>query len=129
MSIVLGIAAFFLGIGVGSLVLKIVLHWLALLLAAMGRDIGNPAPQKTSAKKWPLIFAIVHPVPWALLLGLPYGIYLLVQNPPTSGWISFLAGIAFALVAIPIATVIMLRKYRSKTTAASDAAIGRDNVA
>lgn len=116
MSILLGIAAFLLGIGVGSLVMKIVLHWVALLLAALGRDVESFAPLKTPVTKWPMIFAIVHPVPWALLLGLPFGIYSLIQDPPSSGWMSFLGGIAFALIAIPVATFIMLRKYRSKAS-------------
>jgi hypothetical protein len=124
----LGIAAFLLGIGVGSLVMKVVLHWVALLLAALGRDIGSSAPQRLSTAKWPFIFVVVHPVPWALLLGLPYGIHFLVRNPPAPGWIAFLGGVTFAIVAIPIASFIMLRNYRSKAAAASAAATGEDNV-
>jgi hypothetical protein len=129
MSDYLYIAAFMPGLIAGTLVVKLVIHWVALLMTGLGRDPGSTSLPQKRMSIWPLIFAVIHPVPWLLLLGMPYGIYHLAENPPAPGWFWFLGGALFAIVATPLAVYIMLHKFRTRAATETDSTIGGNDVA
>ena len=129
MSDILSIAAVLPGLIAGSLVVKLMIHWITLLLAGLGRGSDNtPLPQK-SKLTWHLIFAVIHPVPWLLLLGVPYGIFHLAQDPPATGWLWFLGGTLFSVIATWLAAYIMTRKFNARAAAETESTTGGGNVA
>ena len=101
--------AFLPGLLAGSLCLSLVTHWITLLLSGWRR---NPidAPLPTTGRVWARVFTAVHPVPWLLLLGLPYGTYRLLTDPPTAGWLWFFAGMFTAIVGTVVMVVFTLKR-------------------
>jgi hypothetical protein len=121
--------AFIPGLFAGSLLSSLVTHWLALLLSGWRR---NPidAPLPMTGRVWARILTAIHPVPWLLLIGIPYGIYRFLTNPPTIGWRWFHAGVVLAFVGTYLFAGIVLMKRRAKIAAENaELATRRDNVA
>jgi len=106
--------AFLPGLSVGMFLTGFVVHWIALLLAALGRDLdGNRVPS-SPGRRWPIVLAVVHPVPWLLLIGLPYGIYFLVTQPPPPGWLWFFYGALAGFLGSPLLAIYLVLRNRSQ---------------
>ena len=107
----------------------LIVHWVTLLLSGMRR---NPidAPLPTTGRVWGRIFTVIHPVPWLLLIGLPYGISRFLTDPPASGWRWFFAGMATAVVGSILMGVVVLRRNSARSSAGMvDSAARHDNLA
>jgi hypothetical protein len=61
-------------------------------------------------------FTVVHPVPWLVLLGLPFGIYRLIVNTPAPPWLWFFGAIATTLIAMIPVGFLFARKVRKQVT-------------
>ena len=121
--------AFLPGMIAGSLCTSLITHWVALLLSGWQR---NPidAPLPTSGRVWARVFTVVHPIPWVLILGIPYGIHRFLTNPPTMGWRWFLGGMLFAILGTYVAVwTVILRRRKKSAAALNDPATRGDNVA
>jgi hypothetical protein len=122
-------ATFLPGLFAGSLFSSLVTHWLALLLSGWRR---NPidAPLPTTGRVLARIFTVIHPVPWLLLVGIPYGIHRFLTNPPTIGWRWFLAGFVVAFAGTYVfAGVVLMRRRAQIATENAELATRHDNVA
>mgnify|MGYP001603485717 CR=1 FL=1 len=108
------------GLLAGSLVLSIFTHWVTLLLSGWRR---NPidAPLPLTGRVWARVFTVIHPVPWLVLVGIPYGIYRFLTSPPAPGWRWFISGFVGAVVGTLLMAIIVLRRNRSRATAAAGA--------
>ena len=121
--------AFIPGLFAGSLCASLITHWVALLLSGRRR---NPidAPLPTTGRVWARILTVFHPVPWLLLLGIPYGIYRFMTNPPAAGWRWFFAGVVVAVFGtFAMATILLVRNRRRIAAAMAQSAARGDNVA
>ena len=120
------IVAFFPGLFAGSLCCSLATHWLALLLSGWRR---NPidAPLPTTGRVWARVFTVIHPVPWLLLVGIPYGIYRFLTNPPPAGWRWFFAGVLVGFVGTYLLAVMILIRRRARTGAAKSGLATRGN--
>ena len=125
----LAFIAFLPGLFAGSMCFGLIVHWVTLLLSGLRR---NPidAPLPTTGRVLGRIFTVIHPVPWLLLVGLPYGIHHLLTDPPAPGWRWFFAGMAVAVVGSVLVAVAALRGNSTRRPAAVlDSATRHDNVA
>jgi hypothetical protein len=106
------------GLFAGSLVLSIITHWVTLLLSGWRRNpIGAPLP--LTGRVWARIFTVIHPVPWLVLVGIPFGIHRFLTNPPAPGWRWFFAGVVGAVVGTLFMATIVLRRNRSRVATAA----------
>ena|SRR5918993_5365002 len=121
--------AFVPGLIAGSLCTSLLTHWVALLLSGWRR---NPidAPLPTTGRVWARIFTVIHPIPWLLIVGLPYGIHRFLTNPPMMGWRWFFAGMLFAVIGTYVAVwIVISRKRRQGAFSQNQPAARSDNVA
>ena len=121
MSNMSSVAAVLPGILAGSIIVQFVIHWAHLLLAGLRRDSDSSPSPEQSKLNWALLFAVIHPVPWLLLVGVPYGIFRLVQNPPADGWLWFFGGIVFWVIACLLLAYLVTRKVRARSATKTDA--------
>lgn len=114
----LDVAAFVPGLFAGSMCFGLIVHWITLLLSGLRR---NPiaAPLPTTGRIWGRIFAVIHPVPWLLLIGLPYGIWRLLTDPPAPGWRWFFAGMAAAVLGSVLMAVVAVKRDLARSSAAT----------
>lgn len=113
--------AVFPGFLAGNIAWLAVSHWLRLLFAAVGNapEAAQPGYRKQGAPKgavWAMVFSVLHPVTWLLLVGVPYGLHRLVTAPPRAGWLWFWAGAALALVLISVLAIVTVVKIRRRTS-------------
>ena len=109
--------AFVPGLLAGSMCFGLVVHWVTLLLSGLRR---NPidAPLPTTGRVWGRIFTVIHSVPWLVLVGIPYGTYRFLTDPPAPGWRWFIGGMAAAVGGSLLVTLLILRR-NSKLDAAA----------
>lgn len=118
--------ALFPGLFAGSMLFGVFIHWVTLLLSGWRRNpIGAPLP--LTGRVWARVFTLIHPLPWLLLVGIPFGIYRFLTNPPTSGWRWFFAGMVAAVAGSLLMAVAALRRYRSRAAAATSGTATRGN--
>ena|SRR5688572_27326212 len=121
--------AFVPGLFAGSMCFGLIVHWVTLLLSGLRR---NPidAPLPTTGRVLGRIFTVIHPIPWLLLIGIPYGIHRFLTDPPAAGWRWFFAGMAAAVVGSILMAVVVLKRNSTRSSAAIvDSATRHDNVA
>ena len=121
--------AFIPGQFAGSMCFGLVVHWVTLLLSGLRR---NPidAPLPTTGRIWGRIFTVIHPVPWLVLIGLPYAITRVITDPPAPGWRWFLAGMAAAILGSLLMAFVVLKRHSMRAAEATvDSATPHDNVA
>ena len=106
------------GFFVGTILLMLVSHWARLLITALGRNPEDDSPPDKHNRRWMLLFSIVHPVPWLLVLGLPWLLYQAASEPvgAVAGWLTGGAAVPFALT-ITFA-LIAHRKFKKRGRAA-----------
>lgn len=108
------------GLMLGLLCVPLVTHWIALLLTALGK----PDPRRVatpSGRVWPTVFTVVHPVPWLVLLALPFGIYRLIVKTPTAPWLWFFGAIATTLIAMIALGFSFARRVRKQIALKAEA--------
>jgi hypothetical protein len=121
-------AAFIPGLFAGSMCFGLVVHWVTLLLSGLRR---NPidAPLPTTGRTWGRIFTVIHPVPWLILIGIPYGVHRFLSHPPAAGWRWFFAGMAAAIVGSILMAVVVLKRNSTQAAAGMiDSATRHDTV-
>jgi hypothetical protein len=123
----LAFLAFFPGMLAGSLCASLITHWIALLLSGWRR---NPidAPLPTIGRVWARVFTVIHPVPWLLIVGIPFGVYRFMTHPPATGWRWFFAGmVAAVLGTFAIAAIVLVRNSRRIAAAMAQPATRTSN--
>ncbi len=89
-------AALLLGCAIGLIVYGPVKRWLFTLRRTLRDPARRAGGGRQGTGKLLLIFATMHPAPWLLLIGLPYGAYRLWMDPLRGMWFLFLAGLLLA---------------------------------
>jgi len=84
--------AVLIGTLIGALLYGPVRRWVGTLLRTLRERARNPQSRRPGSTKLLLIFATLHPAPWLILIGLPYGIYRLWSDPLRMTWGCLLAG-------------------------------------
>ena len=96
----------------------LIVHWFILLLSGLRRNpIAAPLPM--TGRVWGRIFTAIHPVPWLLLIGIPYGIHRFLAHPPAAGWRWFFAGMAAAVVGSILMAVVVLKRSSTRSPLAT----------
>lgn len=125
----LPVLAFIPGFFAGWLFTSFTIHWVALLMSGWRRSSLDAQTPSTSGRVLARIFSIVHPVPWLLLVGIPYGIHRLIATPPSRGWQWFFGGVAAAIVVMILVSFIAVRRHRAKAADKGVSNAGPQNVA
>jgi hypothetical protein len=88
-----------LGILAGLFGVLFVGHWVTLVLGALGKT-ERAAPDQAARKpsKVGLILAVLHPAPWLLLVGVPYGAIQLIQHPVGPEWKWFIGSAVISMI-------------------------------
>jgi len=85
-----------LGFIAGLLAVPPLFRWLLLLLASLGRLPPHLGTEAQRPRKAGIGRAIVHPVPWLLLLAVVVGVPALIASPARAEWLWFLTGVLAA---------------------------------
>lgn len=88
--------AFPLGCLMGLLLYGPVKRWIVTLRRTLLDISRRRGTQRNGTVKLLVIFATMHPAPWLLLIGLPYGVYRLWLDPLRPMWSCVLAGALLA---------------------------------
>lgn len=72
--------------------------WPALLSGWRRNPVAAPLPM--TGRVWARVFTVIHPLPWLMLVGIPFGLYRFLTNPPASGWRWFFGGMVAAVVGL-----------------------------
>jgi hypothetical protein len=68
---------------------------------------------------WARIFTLLHPLPWLVLVGIPFGIYRFLTNPPATGWRWFFGGMVASVAGSLLMAVIVIRRNRGRAALAA----------
>ena len=102
-----------LGILVGLACGGIVVRWLALFLASIGKFFPKESPAIRGRSIAPILLStLFHPVPWLIVVGIPYGLIRLVEAPPSAEWLWFLGGVALYFPIVGLNVLLALRRSR-----------------
>ncbi len=63
-------------------------HWFRLLLISLGKHPPQDPAPNASVRRGAMGFMLIHPVTWAIVLGLPWGLYRWAVHPPSLRWLS-----------------------------------------
>jgi len=106
--------ALLIGTLIGVLLFGPVRRWVDTLVRTLRERSRNTQNRLAGSTKLLLIFATLHPAPWLILIGLPYGIYRLWSDPLRLIWGCLLAGsILGALVMVAYETFGRARSRRA----------------
>ena len=100
----------FFGFLAGFVSIPFFTHWLRLVLTAMGKHPGmdpSPTPKRRAAA---VAFAILHPVLWLLLLGLPYGLWRLYAGSVATNWQWFFGSAVATLFGVFLLSLVLVRR-------------------
>jgi hypothetical protein len=92
--------ALLLGCLIGLLGYGPVSRWFTTLQQAIDDQMERPDEQRKDSRTLLLIFATLHPVPWLLLLGLPFALYQVAFSPLRSMWLWLFAGIGVGVLPV-----------------------------
>ncbi len=112
-----------LGIVIGLLLYGPLSRWLVTFVRALRERRRRRGAQRAGAGALLVIFATLHPAPWLLLLGLPYGVYALWSDPLRVLWATLAVGAILGAAAVAI--IATLRR-RDATAAHRPLAAGPD---
>ena len=84
--------ALLIGAMIGVLLYGPLRRWVTTFARTLRERARNKDGQRPGSTKLLLIFATLHPAPWLILVGLPYGIYRLWSDPLRLTWGCLLAG-------------------------------------
>jgi hypothetical protein len=84
--------ALLIGAMIGLLLYGPVKRWIVTLRRTLRERARNKDSQRAGSTKLLVIFATMHPAPWLIVIGLPYGIYRLWSDPLRLTWGCLLAG-------------------------------------
>ena len=86
------VIALVIGAMIGVLLYGPLRRWVVTFARTLRERARNKDGQRPGSTKLLLIFATLHPAPWLILVGLPYGIYRLWSDPLRATWGCLLAG-------------------------------------
>jgi hypothetical protein len=86
------IFAFALGCVIGLLVYSPVRHWVVTFRKTIRARAKSGDSPRSGSGALLLIFATMHPAPWLLLVGVPYALYCLWNDPFRAMWLWVLGG-------------------------------------
>lgn len=99
----------------GAFVLTLAGRWFRQLLIATGKLPTGDDKNKGGVLTLPLLFAtIFNPVPWLLLIGLPYWLYWMARAPPQGFWLWFVVAMVVSLPCLILWSYWMQKKARKK---------------
>ncbi len=84
--------ALLVGALIGVLLYGPLQRWIVTFARTLRARSRNKEGQRPGSTKLLVIFATLHPAPWLILVGLPYGIYRLWSDPLRFTWACLLAG-------------------------------------
>lgn len=86
------------GLLTGFMCTSFLTHWIQILFVAIGKDPRSPPipGSRTSA----VVVAIIHPVPWLLIIGIPMVILHALAEPPSEEWLWFVGSAVMSVVAL-----------------------------
>lgn len=90
--------ALLLGCLIGLLGYGPVSRWFVTLRQGIDDQMERPDEQRKDSRTLLLIFATMHPVPWLLLLGVPFALYQIAFGPLRSMWLWLFAGVGLGAV-------------------------------
>jgi hypothetical protein len=92
--------AFLLGTVIGIASYGPVKRWVAGLRRARAAQAERPDAQREDSRLLLLIFATMHPAPWALIFGVPFALYQLTLGPLPMMWLRLIAGMTMVMALI-----------------------------
>jgi threonine/homoserine/homoserine lactone efflux protein len=119
------------GFVVGWLYFILLGNWLRRFLTVIGRPLPTGKRQPgAEVSRFGLVIAAIHPAPWLLLIGVPYGFIHFHGRPAEVQWLWFV-GSAFVtwLGLFTFALLISRRNYRRALATAKAKATGGEHVA
>jgi hypothetical protein len=103
-----------LGFLAGILAVPFLFRWLLLLLASLGKLPPNLGTPSQRPRRVGVVQAIVHPVPWLLVLVLTLGIPRTIASPVRAEWVWFLIGAVAAPCLNAALVYAAVRRVRAK---------------
>jgi hypothetical protein len=103
-----------LGFFAGVFGVPLFFRWLLLLLASLGKLPPNLGSASQRPQKIGLTLAIVHPVPWLLVLGLIFGVPRIVASSAHVEWTWFLVGLIAAPSLNGLLVYLALRRAKAR---------------
>ena len=103
-----------LGFLAGLFALPVIFRWLLLLLASLGKLPPNLGTSAQRPRKVGVALAIIHPVPWVLLLGFILGGSRIIASAARAEWVSFLLGVIAAPGLNAVLVYAAVRRARAK---------------
>jgi hypothetical protein len=98
---------------VGVMAFSPVSRWFGFFLTVVIKDSRRTGVVFSGSRLLPILFAtVLNPIPWLLLLGVPYGAYKLWLNPPSPTWQWFLAGCVLGPLLLVIYVAVIFRRVR-----------------
>jgi hypothetical protein len=85
-------------------------RWLAILFTAVGKEPGVAPSLQRRRRIGPILVAVLHPVPWLLLIGWPVGIYKLIYESPPEAWVWFFGSAVVSFVGLFVYAFLVARK-------------------
>ncbi len=102
--------ALLLGGFIGLLLYGPVKRWLITLRKTLRERSARSGDQPKGSGALLVIFATMHPAPWLLVIGLPYAVYRLWNDPLRLMWACLLAGAVIGpLVLVAVGAIARMR--------------------
>ncbi|HEX4377875.1 MAG TPA: hypothetical protein VHZ99_12055 [Steroidobacteraceae bacterium] len=89
-------------------------HWLRLLLTSLGKHPRLEKPPVHTSRVGPAVFAILHPAPWLVIIGVLVGIYKFTHGPVAAQWLWFWAGAAITVIGTYSLAIQALRRIQRR---------------
>ena len=104
------------GCVVGVIIIAPVGRWLVFFLRATGLAPERAGGVPKGERAIPTVFAtLLHPIPWAILVGTPVFIYWLLKNDHSVSFLWFFAGCVLGPVMLMLwITIVMRRAMRAR---------------
>ena len=98
------------GLITGFVCIPFFTHWIRILLLALGKDPTSP-PQPGD-RVGPIVVAVLHPVSWLFVVGLPLAIFHLMTDPPSEYWLWFSGAVVTSPVCVFTMAFYMLQRKK-----------------
>ena len=91
--------AFLIGLMIGAAIYGPSRRWILGLRGAIRGLRADPDRQRRHTLKLLFIFVTMHPVPWLILIGVPFAAYRILVDPRRMMWLSLSGGVTLAIIA------------------------------
>jgi hypothetical protein len=104
------------GVMAGTIAVTLVSRWFRTLAGALGIAQPGVSRPALSERRVVWVLTIINPVPWAVLIGVPYGIYYFSLHPLTGGRRWFIGGAVVAFLGLYLLTALAVFRARRRLT-------------